>query len=468
MKKLISLLMAVVMVLGLCACGASNNEEKTPEGLQVGYGIADITPDFSVPLAGYGNTDKRMSTGVKDKIYITCIAMSDGADTVLMFSHDMIRTDSAWLKTLRAKCESELGVPQDRVLVSATHTHSSVDNRGSIGEYPAMWVNSAFAAAKQAMEDRAATTMYTGSVETEDMTFVRHYIRENGETFGDGDDARLLGDTKDHFTEANEEMVLIKFDRADESKKDILLMNFQAHPCMNANAGKDTNISADFVGYVRQIIQEEAEMDFIYFTGSAGNQNTYSYLDGDKDIPQITKYSEKLAQYALDALDSLKATEGTGIKTVQNNYEYAVNKDMCDEQTQSLIQKIKALKQAGKTYEAEKLMEENGLNRSHISYAPLRPNRPEKDTMELDAVVVNGVGFVVAPFEMFSNTGLGIREGSPFEHTILASCADANFAYFATKEAYAEKFYESIIGYFAEGCAEAAQEQFIQMLKSLQ
>ena len=467
MKKLISLIMAVVLVLGLCACGSSGGE-KAPEGLQVGYGISKITPEFSVPLAGYGNTDKRMSTGVLTDIYVTCIAMSDGADTVLMFSHDLIRTDSVWLKTLRTKCESELGVPQDRVLVSATHTHSSVDARGSIGDSPQIWVDGAFAAAKQAMEDRAATTMYTGSVETENMTFVRHYIRENGETFGDGDDARLLGDTKDHFTEANEEMILVKFDRADEAKKDILLMNFQAHPCMTANAGKDTRISADFVGYVRQIIQEEAEMDFIYFTGSAGNQNTYSYLDGDKDIPQVTKYSEKLAQYALDALESLKVAEGTGIKTVQNNYEYPVNKEMCDAQTQSIIQQVKALKQAGKTYEAEQLMEKNGLNRSHISYVPLRSNRPEKDTMELDAVVVNGVGFIVAPYEMFSNTALGIRAESPFEHTIIATCADAQFGYFATKEAYAEKFYESIIGYFAEGCAEAAQEQFIQMLKSLQ
>ena len=466
MKKLISLIMAVVLVLGLCACGGSGNgNEKTPEGLQVGFGMSDITPDFSVPLAGYGNTHLRMSTGVKDKIYISCIAATEGEDTVLLFSHDLIRTDGTWLENLRTKIESELGIPADRVLVSATHTHSSVDNRGSIGEYPQIWLDGAFNAAKQALEDRAATTIYTGSVETEDLTFVRHYIRENGEYFGDGDPERLLGDTKDHATEANKLMVLAKFDRADESKKDILLMNFQAHPCMTANSGKDTQISADFVGFARQIIQEETGMDFIYFTGSAGNQNTYSYLKGDNDIQKVDKYAEKLTEYAMDALDSLKPLEGKGIKTVQNNFEYAVNKTMLDKVT--ICKELQTLLKTDPV-KAEQIMEEEGLNDSHVRYVPLRKNRPDTDVMELDAVYIAGMAFIVAPFEMFSDTALGIRAESPFETTVIATCADSDFAYFATKEAYAYQSYESIIGYFAEGCAEAAEEQFVNMLKSFQ
>ena len=463
MKRLLSLILATLLLLGLCACGGGG--EKAPEGLQVGFGMKDITPSFSVPLAGYGNTHNRMSTGVRDKIYITCIALSEGEDTVLLFSHDLIRTDSEWLKNLRDRCQSELGVRADRVLVSATHTHSSVDNRGQIGNYPQIWLDGAFAAAKQAMEDRAATTIYTGSVETEDMTFVRHYIRENGEYYGDGDPERLLGDTKAHATDANEEMVLVKFDRADQNKKDILLMNFQAHPCMTANAGKDTMISADFVGFTRQIIQDETDMNFIYFTGSAGNQNTYSYLPSDKDIQKVDKYAEKLAQYAMDELDSLTKLEGKGIKTVQNNFTFNTNKTMLDKV--ALCQEIQTLLKTNPTL-AEQKMQENGLNKSHVSYVPLRVNRPDTDVMELDAVYVAGMAFLVAPFEMFSDTALGIRAESPFKTTVIATCADSDFAYFATREAYGYNSYESIIGYFAEGCAEAAEEQFINMLKSFQ
>ena len=53
MKKLLSLLMAVVMVFGLCACGASENTETTgaaegaadPNALQAGFARIDCIPD---------------------------------------------------------------------------------------------------------------------------------------------------------------------------------------------------------------------------------------------------------------------------------------------------------------------------------------------------------------------------------------------------------------------------------------
>ena len=42
--------------------------------LSVGFGRADITPMERVPLAGYGNTSRRISTTVLDPLYATCAA----------------------------------------------------------------------------------------------------------------------------------------------------------------------------------------------------------------------------------------------------------------------------------------------------------------------------------------------------------------------------------------------------------
>ena len=46
------------------------------EQLKVGYSRVDFTPEMSVPLAGYGNTHKRMSQGYYSRIYTTCIAIT--------------------------------------------------------------------------------------------------------------------------------------------------------------------------------------------------------------------------------------------------------------------------------------------------------------------------------------------------------------------------------------------------------
>ena len=106
MKKLLALLLVVIQVFALCACKESNNTEKesnNTEGnvtamntnaensLRVGYARENVTPNYSIPLAGYGNTLQRMSNGFVSYLYTTCIAITDSDDsTVLLFTSDLI------------------------------------------------------------------------------------------------------------------------------------------------------------------------------------------------------------------------------------------------------------------------------------------------------------------------------------------------------------------------------------------
>ena len=54
--------------------------------MQVGYGKVNITPDMSLPLSGYGNTEKRMSDGFTDYLYATCFAVTDpDGNTAILF-----------------------------------------------------------------------------------------------------------------------------------------------------------------------------------------------------------------------------------------------------------------------------------------------------------------------------------------------------------------------------------------------
>ena len=52
--------------------------------LQVGYARADITPDYEICISGYGDDETRRSQGVHDPIYLTCIAITSGDDTILI------------------------------------------------------------------------------------------------------------------------------------------------------------------------------------------------------------------------------------------------------------------------------------------------------------------------------------------------------------------------------------------------
>ena len=55
-----------------------------------GYARRCITPDYQVCITGYGDDERRFSQGVVDNIYLTCLAVTDGEDTVLLYTADLL------------------------------------------------------------------------------------------------------------------------------------------------------------------------------------------------------------------------------------------------------------------------------------------------------------------------------------------------------------------------------------------
>ena len=135
MKKLIAIALLFTLVLTLCACGKDKKEAETPTenplaGIySLGYARVNITPMmYSVPLAGYGNTQNRMSNGMLSYLYSTCIAITDTeGDTVLLFQNDLEGTYAEVIDPIRTAISDKVGVPVENVIVSATHTHSAPD-----------------------------------------------------------------------------------------------------------------------------------------------------------------------------------------------------------------------------------------------------------------------------------------------------------------------------------------------------
>ena len=131
MKKLLSMLLILSLVLGLCACGAAsdNTAETAPAESQllVGYGREKIMPETDVPLGGYGQTDTRISKQYIDYLYATCIAFKAGDETVLLFSMDLIGCYGNWVKNVREAVSQSLNIPGEKILFTASHTHSAPD-----------------------------------------------------------------------------------------------------------------------------------------------------------------------------------------------------------------------------------------------------------------------------------------------------------------------------------------------------
>lgn len=466
MKKTLCLAFAMLLMLSLCACGSSR-EANAPQGLQVGYGRAEITPKDSVPLAGYGKTSERMSKDVLDYLYATCIAFRQDDQTVLLFSQDLICSRNQWNDLVRQSIETELGIPGGNVMICATHTHSAPDVNSSlpiIATYQGYYTKRMVSAAREAIEDLAPATLYGGSKVVDGMNFVRHYVMSDGSYAGSNFGDFSLLPFQGHASENDPVMLVTKIDRGAD-KKAIMLLNWAAHPCFTGGSTQYT-ISSDFIGMTRQKVEKDTGMLFAYFTAAAGNQNTNSRIPEEKHGLTNQTYGEQLAQHAIDLLPELKPLENNGVKLTKVTFESNLNHD--DEDKAAIAREVVDYGNTVPVDQANSYARTKGLSSYYQATAILaRLSRPQTGTMELNAVEVGGLAFVTAPYEMFADHAVHIRENSPYEMTMVFTCANGVMGYIPSIKAYEYGCYESFTSYFGRGTGEAAAEKFVEMLEGL-
>ena len=464
MKKLIAIAIALLTVLSLCACGGSGEggSKKNPEGLQVGYSRQSIMPEGQVGLGGYSDQATRKSQGFLDYVYSTCIAFSDGDETVLLYTEDLLGKSRSAADAGRAKVSEATGIPVERIIFANTHDHSApAFNGDTYGKdaYLPIYYNAIIKAAEEALADRSPAEIYGAKVQTEGLNFVRHYIEEDGDITSKNNGNFSLKNTVGHAREADPEMVLLKLDRADESKKDIMLMNWGAHPC---TVEEYNNISADYIGAVRSSFEQQTDMLFAFFQAAGGD------VGQDSAIPELrhnldrVAYGETLAKLAVEAMPTMQKIEGEGIHLTQNILVCETNIFGQDrlEEAKAVMAIPNADRETAHAHGFTSLRECAGIVNSS--------KREATKDMELNAIAIGGVAFTTVSWEMFSDTGKYIKEQSPYEYTMVLSCTNGKSSYIPSAEAFDTPCYEKFVAEYGKGSAEKAADTLIGMLKAFQ
>lgn len=488
MKKLFAFLLAVSMVLCLIACAPEDTDATggndslelvdTGTGFRVGYARVDITPEVPVPLSGYGNNQYRVSQRVLDPLYVTCVAVTDEQDnTIMMFSVDVQSSkEDTWHPT-REKLSALTGIPGEHITLTATHTHSAVDQGGRDNENIIRWkselIDLSVLCGIQALNDRKSATMQIGSVETEGLNFIRHYTTLSGgyvgDSFGSWTESPLTG----HTTENDPTMHIIRFVRPDA--KDIVMANWRAHPGLSG--GKDLkDMSSDFVGPFREAV-EAADPDtlVVYYQGAAGNVNPTSHIQGETAAMGVTLYEKyrdhgtKLAKHCLDGLANNMVEVETGLVQAQRRIVAGeVNHELEDK-----ILEAKSVQQHYATYR------DNNLTREYAAQFGIRTpyhanaivSRSKMDAtkdMELNALSIGEhVGFVQSPFEMFTSTSVETEEASPYDMTFVMGYSNAQNCYIPDDLAWEYTCYETDVTWYVKGTSNMIRDQWLSMLNDL-
>ncbi len=460
MKKTGIILLVAVMLLSLFGCGAPAEETAQVQGLQAGFGRERITPDGNVYLQG-GDWRSRMSTGKLDYQYVTCVALKNGDTTVLLYTMDLKLANDNFVDLAKIAISGATGVPQENILMNATHTHSAPAiryNWDGVEDYRAFFNQAAATAAENAIADLAPAEIYAGGVQTEGMVYVRHYVDAEGNVVLRTDPALAA-----HIREADPELQLVKLARAD--KKDILLMSFPAHATFNESG---TDLSADFPGPAREHIEANADCLVAYFIGAAGNQTPGSKIPGKSFSNDYREYGKKVGQYALDALDSLAKVEGDSVVLNKRSFTAPTNKKGIEKLVAA--KEVKGLidQYGPKSVQVQDALKEHGFA-TYLEATMLvsRANLEATMTMDLKVLSLGDLSFVLAPYEMFGHHGTDIKTQSPYDNTFIITCSEGAFSYIASTEAFDYNSYESYCCYFEQGTGEKLVTEYVDMLTQM-
>ena len=479
MKKIFCLLLCALMLLGLCACGGGSGEKKEDtNGLKAGFARLDCIPDDPlVHIAGGVSADDPATDGLLDNLAVTCIALQKGEETVLIFACDIVDV-TGYYKKVESSVSGVTGVPASNIFFGATHTHSAPTLKDSDSKLPGRdnyevkYVSTATETAQKAIADLSPVgDLSYGSIMTEDMVRVRHYMLTDGTTYGNGH-GTLSGKTiESHLYDADEECQVIRISRPAEDKKDIVMFNLGAHGTI-VSGTHTSSLSADFPFPARTYVEENADVHAAYFLAAAGDQVPSSRIATEvKNKKDHFAYGEQLGGYVVECLNNMTASTTDTLARYDENYVAKHMKDGIDDVDR--LKKANEITTAKSMYGASSqqvkdLCKEYGFD-SHFEASGLvnRSKTPAEGHFPIGAMLLGDIGITFFPGEPFGAMGRQLKDNSPTPFTFVITCTEDDQGYFPTEIAKEHGFYEYGQTKYAMGTGEAVMDRYCEILTAL-
>ena len=273
---------------------------RSPSRLLASWACIDMTPEVGVPLAGYGaRKDGKNSTGVRDRLHVRALSLSDGKDTVVIIGSDMLIIPPNVADAVREAVGRETPLTANDLLFNASHTHCGPGGFGpgiaayvTGGKYdPELPVflaerfTDAVLKAYRSME--AASIAFSRLQATE---YIRNRARE-----------APVDDELDYL--------VVRQEDGDEC----FVVRFSAHPTIFGS--RMMEFSAEFPGALMRALQERSGASAIYLGGSLGSCSPRA-PEGPDDSARVDAMGKALAELVLSDRENLVFQDALDITSV--------------------------------------------------------------------------------------------------------------------------------------------------------
>ncbi len=447
MRQCYGLALAVLAVLTLAAAPLSAQNKV----FRAGAHAQDITP-IKFPISVNGGMQDRQATKVHDRLHARCLVLDDGAGKIAIAVCDSCMIPREVTDSAKLLAQKATGIPPERILISATHTHTAPTVAGVFQSdpdeaYQKYLAEKIAVGIAKANSQLAPAKIGWGVGKDDTQVFNRRWEVKPGspllaDPFANGTDKVRMNpgyvhpDLIEPAGPIDPDISLISVQTRD-GKPIALLANYSLH-----YVGGVPALSADYFAMFADRMAtllgaDKTEPPFvgIMSNGTSGNINNVNYGKpgpGKKqEGEQARLAAESVAAAAHAAYKKIEHRDWVPLKMAQKEIELGVRLPSAKEveRANGIIAEAKGvLKSQPQIYARETV---------------LMAKYPAKVKVILQAIRVGELGIVANPCETFVEIGLEIKKKSPLKQTFTIELANGYNGYLPTPEHHALGGYET-------------------------
>jgi len=425
-----TLLVAAILLNHIC-------DSASQAALKGGVAKVDITPNASVWLAGYGSRDKP-SDGIADELYAKALVLDDGQNKLAIVSVDLLWVPLKITAEIRRKIKEKIGIPENSVLICATHTHfgPKIDRiTKNWPDTPASEIDESYV---QTLKKKIADSILVANKNMKEVKLgavkgkISEIVYNRRTKRTDGSVVMTFrlppADSELTFGPIDPEVCILRVE--DISGALITaIVNFACHPVSGA---KDKDmfyfISADYPGYTAKVIEEIEGGICLFALGTAGNMNPNRI--GRKD-PRA-EIGKALGGEVLRRIQSVSTTSEVTLKALKKAVTMPIKKDLSPD----------------RIIDADK-------TKTTL-------------TTEIQVLRIGDIYILGLPGEVLVEIGLDIKTRAGIENLFIISLSNDACGYVCNRQAYKEGGYEPGSGTnLAEGAGEIITKEALNIINEM-
>ena len=427
----------LALAAGLGALGGPASAASRPDGkkqFRAGAHAMDITPTW-FPVLVNGYFESRTATEANDPLHARCLVLDDGAQQIAIAIVDSCAIPCDLIDEMKKLAAAKTGIPADRILISATHTHFAPSVVSALGtpadeKYVKFLPPKVAEGIALAQKNLAPAKVGWAVGQLPELAQSRRWIarpdRMIVDPFGEKATRATMhpGYRNPDFEEPSGPMdpsVSVLAVKSADGKPVALLAAYSIH-----YVGAPM-LSADYFGVFAEKIAEmvgpgDPQRPFVGMlaNGTSGDAYIRDYtLEKAVELDRFI-VAEAVAKTAFAAYQSMQMHDSAPLEMAEETLELAVREP-------KLAWAESVLKKLG---DKEPKTQSEFYAREQILLSKMPPTR----VLRLQALRVGSLGIAAIPAEIFAITGLKIRRRSTLRPTFTISFANGCEGYLPPPE----------------------------------